>query len=88
MIENLLSEIFSGIAVIATAIIWIMFRLHHRHCNQQQKNFVPRDEYNGTVNSLRDEIAKGYRHIELRIDEGNRATHERIDRLTERVIGR
>ena len=84
-LAELLSGIFSGMAMVATAIIGIMLRRHHHNCNARQENYVPRDEHNGTINSLRDEIAKSYRHIELRIDEGNRTTHERIDRLIEKM---
>ena len=91
--------IIGSLAAAIAGLALLLNRLHGRRDNVAMKDVkattVPREEYNATITSLRQDIAEsqrslreeirgGYQHVERRIDEGNRAMHERIDRLMER----
>jgi len=45
---------------------------------------VTREEFNGTVNSIRAKIEESEKTLTERIEAGNRGTHERLDRFLER----
>ena len=61
---------------------WQMKRNQTR-IDSLEKTSVPREEFNDTVRSLRTKMDTTATTLTTRIDDGNKATHQRLDRMLE-----
>jgi len=73
-ITTIVKDVALWLAAALFGILGYQLRSNTKRIDEVEKTYVAREEFNDTVTSIRTEIK-----------EGNRGTHERLDRVLERM---
>jgi len=84
---DLIKDYVVGLVLFVFSLFGIQMRRNQARIDELEKSCVPRPEFNGTVDSIRNRINETEKTMTDRIDAGNKGTHERLDKLLLQMAG-